>query len=86
MSRTKGVNLIKKNIGKFQNIITGLESGIKLCEKDMSSNNTKIEKLTNENTTIEKSKTMALTFKTNLSSMLRVPNLALNLAAKTKEE
>lgn len=80
MSKTKGVNLIKKNIGKFQNIITGLEKGIQFCDNDMNSNNVKIEKFTNENKTIEESKAIAITFKDNLNDMLIVPSL------KTKEE
>ncbi len=80
MSKNKGVNLIKKNIGKFQNIITGLETGIQLCDNDLSSNNVKIEKFTNENKTIEESKAIATTFKNNLNDMLIVPSL------KTKKE
>ena len=74
MSRTKkGVNLIKKNVSKFQSIITGLEKGIELCEKDVNTNGIKIQKLTDENKIIEESKTLASTFKTNLSNMLKIP-------------
>ena len=74
MSRTKkGVNLIKKTVSKFQNIINGLEKGIELCEKDVNTNGIKIQTLTDENKIIEESKVLALTFKTNLSNMLKTP-------------
>ena len=85
MSRTKGVNLIKKNVGKFQSIISGLEKGIKLCEEGVNSNSIKIKELTDENNMIEESKLIASTFKDNLNVMLTVPNSD-KVSSKTKEE
>jgi len=69
----KGINLIKKNVDKFNDIIIELQRGIEFCEEDLQRNNTKIQTLTDENTTIEESKILASTFKVNLSNMLKIP-------------
>lgn len=87
MSRSKkGVNLINKNVNKFQSIITGLEKGIKLCETDIDKNNTKIQTLTEENTVVEESKVLAATFRDNLGKMLIGPTPAINEAEGVEEE
>ncbi len=76
MSKTKkqkGVNIIQKNVDKFQSIITGLEKGEKLCDVDITKNKKIIEALNAQNSVIKESKSLASTFRTNLSNMLKVP-------------
>ncbi len=69
-----GMSIIDENVGKFQNIIDGLDQGICLCEDEVSSNEDTIRTLTNKNETIDKSKKQAVAFKGKLSDMLSIPN------------
>ena len=71
----KGVSLIKKNVDKFQNIISDLAVGIDLCNIDIAKNNLKIQALTEESSSIDDTKNIATAFKANLSSMLKTPAL-----------
>ena len=71
--RKNGMDIIKKNVGKFQSIVDGLEKGITLCSNEISTNEKTIKTLTDENTTIEESKQQAVVFQTNLKSMLELP-------------
>ena len=69
-----GITIIEEQVGKFQNIIDGLDKGICCCEDEQKSNAETIEKLTEKNGAIEKSKKQAVAFKGNLSSMLEIPD------------
>ena len=71
--RKNGMDIIKKNVGKFQSIVDGLDKGITLCSKEISTNEKTIKTLTDKNNTIEESKEQAIVFQTNLKSMLELP-------------
>ena len=72
--RNRGIGIIKKHVDKFQSIVDGLDKGICICEDEMSANEGAIKTLSDENEAIEKSKSQATAFKSNLESMLKVPD------------
>lgn len=73
-SKNKGINIIKKHVAKFQNIIDGLEKGISKCQEEEESNAITMGNLATENEDIRESKEKAIVFKTNLSKMLTSPD------------
>lgn len=68
-----GMDIIKENVDKFQNIVDGLDKGICLCEDELVANKKTIQTLADKNESIGKSKDQATAFKGNLESMLAVP-------------
>lgn len=68
-----GMSIIKKNVGKFQSIVDGLQKGIGLCEKEIVANEKNIQTLADKNETIGKTCDQASAFKGNLEAMLVMP-------------
>jgi hypothetical protein len=71
--RKDGISIIKKNVGKFQSIVDGLDKGINLCDSEISTNSKSIIAPNNRNEEIGKSMEQAVAFQGNLRSMLAVP-------------
>lgn len=68
--RKDGTVIIDRAIGQFEKIVTQLTSGLALVETKHKENTKKIDSLTAENIFLEKKKTQADTFRTNLRKML----------------
>jgi len=69
-----GTELIKIQVSKFQTIIDGLDKGICMCEDEVARHEKMIKTLAETNKSINESKDMASTFKSNLENMLQKPS------------